>query len=642
MQSSSGSQSLWNKTFASLQRLGQALMLPVSVLPAAGLVVALGRVLTDFNKDESALSYQFGKVLFSAGLSVFEQLALIFAVGVAIGFTSGAGVAALAAVTGFFAFSTVIKTFGDILHLSSAINTGVLGGICVGLLTASLYNRFHTVKLHPVLGFFSGKRLIPILTVFASVILACVFVVIWPPIQNGIHNFGESVTGSAFGPGIYAMVKRLLIPVGLHHVFYPSFLYEFGEYTTAAGKVLHGDSTRYFAGDPTAGRMMASEFPVMIFGLPAACLAMTLRAKKEHRKMIAGIMLSAALTSIITGITEPIEFAFTFVAPALYLLHSAMAFLSGFLTNLFDIHLGYTFSASLIDLALGYFNQKNMSLLFLVVGPIVFIAYFTTFYWAIGFFNFKTPGREDEAMDAEEASIDEPRSSSALTTKATKVLAAIGGAQNINTMEACITRLRLMLKDDKKVDQAALKKLGASGVMNAGGGNVQIVFGVESDFLKTEIQKIIASGNTLTSPVTGALVSLKEIPDQTFSDEVMGKTLAVIPTEGVITAPFDGEVATLFHTNHAIGLISKTGVELLIHIGIDTVKMNGEGFKAFVKSGDAIKKGQKLIEFDIGLVQAKAKSVITPIVITNPDQFKITAIATMGSIKTGDSLWKYS
>jgi glucose-specific phosphotransferase system IIA component len=639
-------QSLWNRSFAYLQRLGQALMLPVSVLPAAGLMVALGRILTGLKTDDSSFTHHLGTVFYSAGLSVFEQLALIFAVGVALGFTSMAGVSGLAAVTGFFAFTTVLKAFGDILHLETPINTGVLGGICIGALVAYLYNRFHSVKLPPVLGFFSGKRLVPILSVFASVILALIFVVIWPGIQNGIHTFGESVMGSEFGPSIYASVKRLLIPVGLHHVFYPSFLYEFGEYTTATGKVVHGEATRYFAGDPNAGKFMASEFPMMIYGLPAACLAMYLRAKPARRKMIAGVMLSAALTSIITGITEPIEFSFIFVAPFLYILHACLAFLSGYLTTLFNIHLGYTFSASLIDLGLGYFNQKNISMLFLVVGPIIGVAYFVSFYWAIGFFNFKTPGREDDDMAVDATEVTTPKTGSAvLQEKAAKVLVAIGGASNIRSMEACITRLRLQLRDATQVDQTALKRLGASGIMNAGGGNVQIVFGVESDLLKTEIQKIIQSGGVNTTstqkmialPIKGAIVSLADIPDETFGGEIMGPTIGILPSEGMVYAPFDGEVTTLFHTNHAMGLTSNDGVELLIHVGIDTVQMKGEGFKPFIKTGDKITKGQKLLEFDLNLIQARAKSIISPIVVTNPDQLK-----GLEKSLTGDSLWKYN
>jgi glucose-specific phosphotransferase system IIA component len=638
-----------SSTFSTFQRLGQSLTLPIAVLPAAGLMVALGRVFTDFTKNESSFTYQLGKVLYASGLSVFEQLSLIFAVGVALGFTSTAGIAGLGAVTGYFAFTSVLKTVGEVMHLPTPINTGVFGGICVGFLVAYLYNRFHTVKLHPVLGFFSGKRLIPIVSVFGSVALALVFVVIWPPIQQGIHSFGESVMSAYFGPSIYAAVKRLLIPVGLHHVFYPSFLYEFGEFTTAAGTVVHGDSTRYFAGDPTAGRFMASEFPIMIFGLPAAALAMTLRAKPKNRKLIAGVMFSAALTSIITGITEPIEFAYTFVAPPLYLAHAAITFFAGYLTTLFDIHLGYTFSSGLIDLVLGFFNQKNVSYLFLVVGPVIGLIYFCVFYWAIGFFDFKTPGREDDedlTVDASDLGVAS-KAPTSLTDKATQVLAAIGGSTNITHLDACITRLRLVLKDDKQVDPKALKRLGASGVMNVGGGNVQIVFGVESDFLKTEIQNVIRAqpmAKNLNSPIDGKIVSLSEIPDETFASEMMGKTIAILPSGSVVTSPFDGEVATLFHTNHAIGLISKDGVELLIHIGIDTVKMNGEGFKAFVKNGDAVVKGQKLIEFDRQLIQQKAKSLVTPIVVTNADQYPKLQVAIHAdkTVKQGDSLWTYS
>ena len=648
MQTTNAFKRLTSSAFATLQRLGQALTLPVAVLPAAGLMVALGRVFTDFTHNEKSFSYQLGKVLYTSGLSVFEQLSLIFAVGVALGFTNTAGIAGLGAVTGYFAFATVLKTVGDILHLPSAINTGVFGGICVGFLVAWLYNRYHTLKLHPVLGFFSGKRLIPIISVFSSVFLALLFVIIWPPIQEGIHAFGESVMASAYGPSIYASVKRLLIPVGLHHVFYPSFLYEFGSFVTQTGSVVHGDSTRYFAGDPTAGRFMASEFPIMIFGLPAAALAMTLRAKAKNRKLIAGVMLSASLTSIITGITEPIEFAYTFVAPPLYIAHAAITFLSGYLTSYFDIHLGYTFSSGVIDLALGFFNQKNISYLFFIVGPVIALTYFFTFYWAIGFFNFKTPGREDEDLNLENDSEIAPATSSNknLTEKATGVLVAIGGSENIIDMQACITRLRLIVKNDQLIDQPALKRLGSSGVMKAGGGNVQIVFGVESDFLKTEIQNVIKNDQSkkIASPIAGKVVSLNEIPDETFAGEIMGKTIGIIPSEGIVVAPFDGEVATIFHTNHAVGLISKDGVELLIHIGIDTVKMNGKGFKAWVKNGDQVVQGQKLIEFDLKLIEQSAKSLITPVVITNPDQFKnIQMIAQPGKqLKSGDALWKYS
>jgi glucose-specific phosphotransferase system IIA component len=297
---------------------------------------------------------------------------------------------------------------------------------------------------------------------------------------------------------------------------------------------------------------------------------------------------------------------------------------------------------------LGYFNQKNISYLIFIVGPVMAVLYFSIFYWMIGYFNFKTPGREDEDETAAttDTSSGAP-SSSALQDKAAKVLVAIGGANNIRALEACITRLRLQLHDSGQVDQPALKRLGASGVMNAGGGNVQIVFGVESDFLKTEIQKIIQSGDgrvaavssekTIPLPIPGKIIPANEIPDETFSQEIMGQTLGILPSEGSAYAPFDGEVSTLFHTNHALGLTSVDGVELLIHVGIDTVKMNGNGFKAFVKTGDKIKKGQKLLDFDLKLIQNRAKSVISPVVVTNPDQVK-----GLQKSVTGDVLWKYN
>ncbi len=333
------------------------------------------------------------------------------------------------------------------------------------------------------------------------------------------------------GPALYAAGKRMLIPLGLHHVFYPPFLFEFGEYVNAAGQVLKGESARYFGGDPNAGKFMASEFPLMLFGLPMAALAMYMRAKPQNRKAVGGMMLSAALTSIITGITEPIEFAFIFVAPWLYVLHVALAFVSGTLTSLLDIHLGYTFSASAIDWVLGYFNQKNSAMLAFVVGPIMGLLYFTSFYYLIGKFNLRTPGREDSS----DATADkELTSNSTLRVKASAILKALGGAKNLKELDACITRLR--------------------------------------------------------------------IPDPTFADKILGDGFAIDPTSNVITAPCDGVVMHVFPTGHAVAMQTAEGLEILIHVGIDTVKMKGEGFKALVK---------KL-----------AKSSITPFVITNMDKVK--------------------
>ncbi len=635
--------------FSVLQKVGQSLMVPVTVLPAAGLLVAFGRLIQRAGEDNSGailkpVLHAFGDVLFNGGLAIFQQLPLVFAIGVAIGFTGGAGVAGLASAIGYFTMTNVLKAMGTARGLELAIDTGVFGGIITGLVVAQLYNRYHTIKLHPVFGFFSGKRLIPILGAAASLGVGLILAFVWPPIQTQINAFGIWVMSSDIGPAFYAAGKRLLIPLGLHHVYYPPFLYQFGEYVTAAGKVVHGETARYFAGDTTAGRFMASEFPLMLFGLPAAALAMTLRAPKERRKAVGGVMLAAALTSILTGITEPIEFAFIFVAPFLFVFHVIAAFASGWLTNAFDIHLGYTFSASLIDFAVGFFNQRNAWALFAVVGPLMSVLYFTVFYYGIELLGYKTPGREDDYEASEEAPASvSPAPTGDASQRSANILAALGGAKNISNIDACITRLRLELKDTSIVDQARLRGLGASGVLKAGPQNMQVVFGVESDSIKDDIKKLMASGSVapvaaaprvktpagftkatkaatreyLCAPIKGELLPLEMVPDATFAEKIMGEGFAIRPTEGVVHAPLDATVSHVFRTEHALGLQTDSGLEVLIHVGIDTVKMEGRGFKALVKSGDRVHVGQKILEFDLALVTAEAKSTITPVVVTN-------------------------
>lgn len=620
-----------------LQKLGQSLMIPVSVLPAAGLVVAAGRGLQAVGAPES-LIFQLGQIFYAGGLAVFEQLPVIFAVGVAIGFSRGAGVAGLAAVAGYFTLTSLLRVITEIRGLELAMNTGVFGGIAVGLMAAWLYNRYHETQLHPVLGFFSGKRLVPILTVCATLGLSLLFGFAWPPVQDGINQFGTWIMETQYGGAFYAAGKRLLIPVGLHHVFYQPFLFQFGEFTTATGQIVHGDSARYFAGDPTAGRFMASEFPIMLFGLPAAALAIILRAAPEKRKAIAGVMLSAGLTSIITGITEPIEFAFIFVAPLLYVVHVGLAFTSGFLTQAFDIHLGYTFSASLIDWVLGSFNQKNSFYLWAVVGPVMAGLYFSIFYSLIGVFNFKTPGREDSETTT---SLAPQRAPHAVDELAEKILTALGGSANIRSLDACITRLRVTVMNPESIQNDQIRSLGAAGVFNDGRGNLQAVFGTRSELLKDRIltlmAKVPASTPRIASPAKGRIVPLEQVPDRTFADRILGEGLAIEPEEGLITSPFDGTVTQIFKTGHAIGLNGPDGIELLIHVGIDTVKMGGQGFKALVKNGDHVRLGDPLIEFDLEMIRAKAPSVVTPIVITNSDSFHVRSRAE-GPIERGQSL----
>ncbi len=611
--------SLFHRAFSFLQKVGQSLMIPVSVLPAAGLLVALGRIMKD-QVPATGWLHALAEIMFSGGLAIFEQLPVVFAMGVAVGFTQGAGVAALSAAVAYFTLANVLKVISSMSPEIAAINTGVFGGILIGAVTAALYNRFHKTQLPAVLGFFSGKRLVPIVSAAAALAVGLALGILWPPVQEGIKSFGVAVMSSSFGPALYAAGKRMLIPLGLHHVFYAPFLFEFGEFVNSAGQILKGESARYFAGDPNAGKFMASEFPLMLFGLPMAAYAMYLRAKPENRKAVGGMMLSAALTSIITGITEPIEFAFIFVAPLLYVLHVGLAFLSGTLTSLFDVHLGYTFSASLIDLGLGFFNQKNSWALGLIIGPLIGVAYFTSFYFLIGWLNLKTPGR-DLAVESETSVNDKTKSSSSnLSEKAKKVLVALGGASNIKDLEACITRLRLTLNEPGRVDKNQLKTLGAAGVMQSG-PNMQVIFGVESDHLKEEM-KLLMTQATFRLPLEGKVIDLSDVPDETFSQKILGDGFAIDPSSNIVVAPCDAEVMHLFPTGHAIALKNDQDVEILIHIGIDTVKMKGEGFKTFVKTGDRVRTGDKLIEFDLDLVRKKAKSVLTPVIITNMDSVK--------------------
>ncbi|AGB41398.1 PTS system, glucose-like IIB component [Halobacteroides halobius DSM 5150] len=487
------------KIFKKLQKVGKALMIPVSVLPAAGILVAIGRLLA----GQSGIISKIGELLFESGMAVFENLPLIFALGVAIGFTSEA-IAALAAGVGYLVYTNSLDTMAKFIgiierhsnHITE-INTGVFGGIIIGVIAAKLYTNFHETELPPYLGFFAGKRLVPIITAIASLLAAVILSFIWPPVQIFINQFARFVMKSPLGPAFYAAGKRALIPVGLHHVYYPPFLYEFGRFTTEAGEVLRGDTARYFAGDPTAGYFMASEFPLMLFGLPAACLAMYLRAKPSNKKAVAGAMTTAALTSVLTGITEPIEFSFIFIAPLLYIFHIFGAFLSGLLTKFFEIRLGYTFSASIIDYVLGISNAENQLEFWLIVGPIIGVLYFVVFYITIPLFDFKTPGRAEKEEDIEVITEERVLETEVDNKKDIKVddrtqafITALGGIENIEDVDACVTRLRLSLVDDSKVDDEWLEELGAVGVVKMGGG-VQVMIGPECVELKDKISKLL-------------------------------------------------------------------------------------------------------------------------------------------------------
>lgn len=647
--------------FAVLQKVGKSLMLPVSVLPAAGLMVALSRIIEQLvgveALAESPVLSVFVDVLFSGGLIVFENLPLIFAVGVAIGFTAGEAVSGLAAVVGYVVLIKVLDIMSIAQNLTDPINMGVFSGIIIGIIAAKIYMRFYKTKLHPVLGFFEGKRLVPIIMVVVSILLGVALGFIWPPIQDAINSLGQmaidaEIFGFRLGGAIYAFGNRALIPTGLHHVFKTPFTTQFGSFTAADGQVYVGEIARFFAGDPTAGAITAAEYPLKIFGLPAAALAIYLRALPKHKKAIGGVMLTAALTSIITGITEPIEFAFMFVAPILYVAHISLAFVGGMLMNLFQVRLTETFTSSLIDyiVSISTGNAGNPWAL-LPVGIVIGLAYFFAFYYLIKRFNLKTPGRDEE--ESEKASVP-------VTEKALEVLKALGNTENIKAIDACITRLRLEVYDTKKVDKKRLKDLGSPGVMEVGSTGIQVIFGTAAEGLKDEIKAIMENPaevtvvesakasetavektgkeTIMTSPMKGKLLDLKEVPDALFAEKMIGDGFAVDPQEGYVVSPVAGEIAHIFETNHALAIITDSGLEVLVHIGIDTVKMEGRGFTRLAEIGQKVDNGTPLMKFDLELVRKEAKSSITEVVVTNMDMVKEMKIIASGDVTPSDDV----
>ncbi|AUJ54685.1 TPA: PTS transporter subunit IIABC [Staphylococcus aureus] len=676
------------KLFGQLQRIGKALMLPVAILPAAGLLLAIGTAIQGEALQHYLPFIQNGgvqnvaKLMTAAGSIIFENLPMIFALGVAIGLAGGDGVAAIAAFVGYIIMN---KTMGDFLQVTPknvtdpasgyasilgipTLQTGVFGGIIIGALAAWCYNKFYNINLPSYLGFFAGKRFVPIMMATTSFILAFPMALIWPTIQSGLNAFSTGLLDSNTGVAVFlfGFIKRLLIPFGLHHIFHAPFWFEFGSWKNAAGEIIHGDQRIFIeqireGAHLTAGKFMQGEFPVMMFGLPAAALAIYHTAKPENKKVVAGLMGSAALTSFLTGITEPLEFSFLFVAPLLFFIHAVLDGLSFLTLYLLDVHLGYTFSGGFIDyVLLGVLPNKTQWWLVIPVGLVYAVIYYFVFRFLIVKLKYKTPGRED-------------KQSQAVTASATElpyaVLEAMGGKANIKHLDACITRLRVEVNDKSKVDVPGLKDLGASGVLEVG-NNMQAIFGPKSDQIKHEMQQImngqvvenpttmeddkdetvvVAEDKSATSelshivhaPLTGEVTPLSEVPDQVFSEKMMGDGIAIKPSQGEVRAPFNGKVQMIFPTKHAIGLVSDSGLELLIHIGLDTVKLNGEGFTLHVEEGQEVKQGDLLINFDLDYIRNHAKSDITPIIVT---QGNITNLdfkqGEHGNISFGDQLFE--
>lgn len=657
--------------FGQLQRVGKALMLPVAILPAAGILLALGNAMHNEQLVSLApwLKHEvfviLSTIMESAGQVVFDNLPLLFAVGTALGLAGGDGVAALAALVGYLIMNA---TIGKVMHISidqifsfadgaktlsqanklpqhalilgiPTLQTGVFGGIIMGALAAWCYNKFYNITLPQFLGFFAGKRFVPIVTSLVAIVTGVVLAFVWPPIQEGLNDLSNFLLNKnlILTTFIFGIIERSLIPFGLHHIFYAPFWFEFGSYVNQAGEVVRGDQRIWMAQmkdgvEFTAGAFTTGKYPFMMFGLPAAAYAIYRQARPERKKIVGGLMLSAALTSFLTGITEPLEFSFLFVAPILYVLHVLLAGTSFLVMHLLDVKIGMTFSGGFIDYILyGLLNWDRTHALYVIpVGIVYAIIYYFLFTFVIKHMNLKTPGREDEVAETRDTSVER---------LPFDVLDAMGGKDNVKHLDACITRLRVEVLDKAKVDVNALKELGAAGVLEVG-NNMQAIFGPKSDQIKHDMALIMkgeitspsqttvseedeavhidgSRSVTIVAPCDGEVIPLSEVPDQVFSGGMMGDGVGFIPRQSEIVAPFHGKVKALFPTKHAIGIESTDGVELLIHIGIDTVKLNGEGFESFVKVGDEVAEGQLLMKVDLEYLQQHAPSIVTPMIVTN-------------------------
>lgn len=709
-----------DKIFGVLQRVGRSFMLPIAILPVAGLFLGIGASLSNETMlrayglwdimGEGTWPYIFFTVLNAAGQIVFDNLPLLFAMGVAIGMAKNEkAVAALSATIAFLVMhatiGALIKSVGmgaslegstvSVLGITS-LQMGVFGGIIVGLGTAALHNKFYKIRLPQMLSFFGGTRFVPIISAVVFLLVGILMYFVWPYIQIGISAIGNLVKISGYiGTFIYGTIERALIPFGLHHVFYmPFWQTDLGGTEVIAGQVVQGAQNIFFAelADPAntgfsveATRFMTGKFPFMIFGLPGAALAMYRCAKTKKRKVVGGLLLSASLTAMITGITEPIEFTFLFVAPLLYAIHCVFAGLSYMIMHILGVTVGMTFSGGIIDLILFGVLQgfKTRWYLIPIVGIVYFVIYYFLFKFLIQKFNLKTPGRESDFeepklytradVNAKTAAGSMIKGMSEDDKKSAIIVHGLGGKENISDLDCCATRLRVTVYDGKLVDESVLKSSGAAGVIFKGNG-VQIIYGPSvtviksnlDDFLKSpladsvdEMFTVAVSGESaseqgphiptkgiegvqISAPVSGRVVNMKDVPDDVFSNEILGKGAAIEPSEGRIVSPINGRVGAVFDTEHAVGLISDSGAELFVHVGVDTVKLGGKHFKCLVKKDEEVRKGDVLIEFDIDAIKKEGYPTITPVIISNTDSYSdISVVAKYGSnIKAGETLLK--
>lgn len=708
-----------DKIFGVLQRVGRSFMLPIALLPVAGLLLGLGSSLTNQTMLETyrltgvlgpgTVMHAILTVMSEAGNIIFENLPVLFAMGVAIGMAKQEKeVAALSAVVAFFIMHASISAMIDInggaenmLNGSTAsvlgitsLQMGVFGGIIVGLGVAALHNRFYKTELPQVLSFFGGTRFVPIISSLVFTVVGILLFFVWPMIQQGIYAVGDLVMKSGYaGTWIYGFMERLLIPFGLHHVFYlPFWQTAVGGTMVVGGQLIEGAQNIFFAqlADPTvtrfsveATRFMSGKFPLMIFGLPGAALAFYKTAKPENRKKVSGLLISAALTSMLTGITEPIEFTFLFVAPVLYGIHCVFAGLAYMLMHIFNVGVGMTFSGGIIDMFLFGILQGNAKtnwVWIVIVGIVYFVVYYFLFSFLIRKFNFKTPGRDDAEeiklyrrsdVEARKNKKNESDDGAEQDELSAVILAGLGGKKNVSDIDCCATRLRCTVVDGAKVNQDILKSTGAAGVVCKGNG-IQVIYGPSVSVIKSNLceyfehapedagdvaipeaadsnvktetaadtrNKKIVKSIIIKSPVTGVADRIENAPDEGFAAKMMGDGMTVEPKLAEVVAPADGTVVFVFPSKHAIGFSTTDGIEMLLHMGIDTVKLDGAGFEVFVQDGDTVKAGDLLMKLDIDYIKANAPSLVSPVICTELKENQSIRVIHTGDIKAGQDLF---
>ena len=690
-----------DKIFGVLQRVGRSFMLPSALLPVAGLLLGIGSSFTNETMlaayglnsviHPGTLIYTILDVMSQTGNAVFNNLALLFAMGVAIGMArKEKEVAALSGAVAYIIMNTAIQAMinaaGGVEAMPANSTTtmlgittlqmGVFGGIVVGLGVAALHNKFYKIELPQVLAFFGGTRFVPIVSSIVYLVVGIAMFYIWPVVQNGIAALGALVLASGYaGTFIYGLLERALIPFGLHHVFYmPFWQTAVGGTAIIDGVTVTGAQNIFFAElasksttvfSVSATRFMAGKFPFMMFGLPGAALAMYQCAKPEKKKAAGGLLLSAALTAFLTGITEPLEFTFIFVALPMYAVHCVLAGLSFMLMHILNVGVGMTFSGGLIDLVLFGVMQGNAKthwVWVVVVGAVYFVLYYIIFRFMISKFDYKTPGRDDaeEVKLYTRADVNARNAASGSVPAGNDPVSALiveglGGAANLTDVDCCATRLRCTVNDAALVKQDVLKASGASGVICKGNG-VQVVYGPKVAVIKAKLEDYLestpkdpvvapspaaasaAKDTVLSACLNGTVVPLADVKDEAFASGVLGDGIAIEPSDGELVAPADGEISSIFETHHAVGMTTADGAELLMHIGIDTVKLGGKHFTYLVNEGDKVKKGQPLIRFELEAIKAEGYPVTTPVIVCNTDDYAAVEAKAGGTVKQGDAL----